>query len=133
MGPPKDLLLGTHGPSSIQELSFPSEPFVARLTAASACSPWPHCAAQRGFDLLLASEIRDAIDVRKKQKARKKGKNENSSPSFPSDPSVNGPRELGVSYKSSNGDIRWSESTGNVSLSPGWEAGIAACGRGQLN
>lgn len=116
MGPPRDLLLGMHEPSSIQDLSFPSEPFLARLTAASACSPWPHRAAQRGFDLLLASEIRDAIDVRKKPESKKKG--ENSSPSFPLDPSVSGPRELGVSYKTSNEGIRWSESTGNVSLSP---------------
>lgn len=74
MGPPRDLLLGMQEPSSIQDLSFASEPFLARLTAASACSPWPHCAAQHGFDLLLASKIRDAIYVRKKQKARKKGK-----------------------------------------------------------
>lgn len=72
MGPTRVLLLGMHEPSSIQELSFPSEPFLDRLTAASACSPWPHCAAQCGFDLLLASKIRDAVDVRKKQKARKK-------------------------------------------------------------
>lgn len=28
----------------------------------------PRYAAQRGFDLLLASEIRDVIDVRKKKK-----------------------------------------------------------------
>lgn len=72
MGPARDLLLGMHEPSSIQELSFPSEPLLARLTATSAFSPWPHCAAQCGFDLLLASKIRDAVDVRKKAESKEK-------------------------------------------------------------
>lgn len=38
-----------------------------------------------------------------------------------------------MSYKSSTGAIRWSESTGNVSPSSGGEMGIAACGGRQLN
>lgn len=61
MGPTRDLLLGMHEPSSIQELSFPSEPFLDRLTAASACSPWPY--VQPSVALIYSWQARSEMQL----------------------------------------------------------------------